>query len=129
MTAQGRRGRRSQRGLSESVQYAVLLPLLLICTLGIIEAGIWVHGHNVALGAARAGAEAARGTDGSSGSALTAAQGIAEQGGLESVSVWADRRQTEVVITVSARIPLILDLGLGRITETAAAPVERVTQP
>ena len=30
---------------------------------------------------------------------------------------------------VSGNAPMIFDLGLGRITETATAPLERVTQP
>jgi hypothetical protein len=37
---------RDERGLSESVQWAVLWPALMLLTLGIIQAGIFLHGRN-----------------------------------------------------------------------------------
>ena len=37
---------RDQRGLSESVQWAVLMPLLLLMVLGISHAGIWLVGRD-----------------------------------------------------------------------------------
>jgi hypothetical protein len=36
---------RDERGLSESVQWAVLWPALMLVTLGIIQAGIFLHGR------------------------------------------------------------------------------------
>lgn len=36
---------RDERGLSESVQHAVIFPVLMLLTLGVIQAGIWIHGH------------------------------------------------------------------------------------
>src|SRR4051794_18424719 len=120
---------RNERGLSESVQYAVIWPVLLLATLGIIQAGIWVHGHNVALRAAQAGADIARGTSGSTGEAEALSTGIARSGGLSGIQVGVARRVATVEVTVSGTTPFILDLPLGRITESAAAPVERVTRP
>lgn len=120
---------RDQRGLSNSVQYAVITPALMLVTLGIIQVGIWMHGHNVALRAAQAGADAARGSYGSVAQAHQVAQGIAEQSGLKRVSVTVSRSAAQVDVTVAADAQLIVELGLARVVETAAAPVERFTQP
>jgi Flp pilus assembly protein TadG len=120
---------RDERGLSESVQYAVIWPVLLLTTLGIIQTGIWVHGHNVALRAAQAGADIARGTSGSAGEAESLSAGIARSGGLSQVQVGVTRGAATVEVTVTGTTPFILDLPLGRISESAAAPVERVTRP
>jgi Flp pilus assembly protein TadG len=120
---------RSERGLSESVQYALIWPVLMLVTLGIIQAGIWLHGRNVALRAASAAADIARGSYGTAAEAETVARGIAQSGGLKQVSVTVDRGSTSVAVTVRARAVLILDLGLAALAETASSPIERVSQP
>ena len=120
---------RSERGVSESVQYALIWPVLMLVTLGIIQSGIWLHGRNVAQRAATAAADTARGTYGTSGDAETVARDIAQSGGLQEISVVVRRSPTAVTVVVHAQAALILDLGLSSLTETASAPVERVTQP
>jgi Flp pilus assembly protein TadG len=120
---------RDERGLSESVQWAVLWPLLMLLTLGIIQAGIFLHGRNVAQRAATAAADVARGTYGSAADAEHLGESIASSGGLKSISVRVRRTGTTVTADVSAYPPMIFDLDLGRIDETAVAPLERVTQP
>ena len=120
---------RSERGVSESVQYALIWPVLMLATLGIIQSGIWLHGRNVAQRAATAAADTARGTYGTSGDAEAIARDIAHSGGLQQISVEVRRSSTVVTVVVHAQAALILDLGLGSLSETASAPVERVTQP
>jgi Flp pilus assembly protein TadG len=120
---------RDERGLSESVQWAVLWPLLMLLTLGIIQAGIFLHGRNVAQRAATAAVDAARGSYGSTGDAEQLGARIASAGGLRNISVRVRRTGSTVTADVTAYPPMILDLDLGRIDETAAAPVERVTRP
>jgi Flp pilus assembly protein TadG len=120
---------RDERGLSESVQWAVLWPLLMLLTLGIIQAGIFLHGRNVAQRAATAAADVARGSYGSAADAEHLGESIASSGGLKSISVRVQRTGTTVTADVSAYPPMIFDLDLGRINETAVAPLERVTQP
>ena len=120
---------RDERGLSESVQWAVLWPLLMLLTLGIIQAGIFLHGRNVAQRAATAAVDAARGSYGSAAEAEQLAATIAGSGGLRSISVRVQRTGSTVTADVSGYPPMIFDLELGRIDETAAAPLERVTQP
>jgi Flp pilus assembly protein TadG len=120
---------RDERGLSESVQWAVLWPLLMLLTLGIIQAGIFLHGRNVAQRAATAAVDVARGSFGNAADAEHLGESIASSGGLKSISVRVQRTGTTVTADVSAYPPMIFDLDLGRINETAVAPLERVTQP
>lgn len=120
---------RDERGLSESVQWAVLWPALMLVTLGIIQAGIFLHGRNVAQRAATAAIDAARGSYGSAADAQHLAANIAASAGLKDVSVRVQRSGTTVTADISATAPMIFDLRLGRISETASAPLERVTAP
>jgi len=120
---------RDERGLSESLQFAVIWPVLMLVTLGIIEGGIWLHARNVAERAAIAAVGAASGSRGSTDAARELAHDLAGSGGLSNVSVEVSRGAVEVTAVVSADSPLVLDLGLGRIRETAAGPLERVTRP
>jgi Flp pilus assembly protein TadG len=120
---------RDERGLSESVQWAVLWPALMLVTLGIIQAGIFLHGRNVAQRAATAAVDAARGSYGSVADARQLATNIASSGGLKNISVRVQRNGSTVSADVAATAPMIFDLRLGRINETAAAPMERITPP
>jgi Flp pilus assembly protein TadG len=120
---------RDERGLSESVQWAILWPLLMLLTLGIIQAGIFLHSRNVAQRAATAAVDAARGSYGSAADAQRLGESIASSGGLRSISVHVKRTGTTATAEISAYAPMIFDLGIGRISETAVAPLERVTQP
>ena len=118
-----------ERGITESAQFALIWPLLLLVSLGIIQAGIWIHGHNVANRAAHAAADAASGSYGSSAEARQIAEGIARSGGLTDVVVQVSTSATVAEVAVTGSAPSLLDLPLGRIHETASAPVERVTRP
>lgn len=120
---------RSERGLSESVQYAVLFPVLMLVFLGIIQAGIWVHGRNVAARAANAAADAARGSYGDASQARDIATDLAAAGGLDGVAVSVTRNVDRVNVTVTGQAPTMVDLGLSQISETASAPLERVSTP
>ena len=120
---------RDERGLSESVQWAILWPLLMLLTLGMIQAGIFLHGRNVAQRAATSAVDIARGSYGTAADARHLAETIARSGGLEHISVRVQRTGTTASADVSGNAPMIFDLGLGRITETATAPLERATPP
>jgi Flp pilus assembly protein TadG len=121
--------RRNERGLSESVQLAVVWPALMLVTLGILQAGLWLHGRNVAQRAAAAAVDTARGSTGTVQAARAAGAELARSGGLDGVVVDVVRGATDVTATVTAASPLLLDLGLGTLRESAAAPLERVTPP
>ena len=120
---------RDERGISSSTQLAVVLPLLMLLTLGIVEAGLWLHARTVAQRAATAAVDVARGSYGTAGEGEQRARDLAHAAGLREVVVRVDRGPQRVTAVVSARATLILDLGLGRIEETAAGPRERVSTP
>lgn len=124
----GIRGR-DQRGLAESTQWAVLFPVILLVSLGIIQVGIYLHGRNVAQRAATSAVDAARGSYGTSADAERVARGIAQQGGLREVSVSVSRGATTVTADVRADPVFVFDLGLARLHETASAPLEKVSTP
>ena len=115
--------------MTESVQIALIWPLLLLVTIGVIQAGIWIHGRQVALRAAVTAADVASGSASSSGAAQDLATKIARSAGLNSVDVDVDTSATTVRVVVSGTMPSILDLPLGRISESAAAPRELVSTP
>lgn len=121
--------RRNDRGLAESIQYALIWPLLMLVTLGIIQTGLWLHGRHVAQRAATAATDIARGSYGDAAEARELATSLARAGGLRNVDVAISVGSGDVTVSVSAAAPTILDVGLGRISETAFAPRERVTQP
>ena len=122
-------GRADQRGLSSSTQLAVVLPLLMLLTLGIIEAGLWVHARTVAQRAATAAVDVARGSYGTAGQGEERARELTAAAGLTDVSVTVDRGPQQVTARVSARATLLIDLGLGGVEETASGPRERVSAP
>ena len=107
----------------------MIAPTLMLVTLGIIQAGVWVHGHTVAVRAAQSAADIARGSYGQASEAQDRARTLATVGGLRDVQVSVTRGAERVDVIVSARSPVIFDVSLGRIAETASAPRERVTPP
>jgi Flp pilus assembly protein TadG len=129
--ASGRRraGGTDERGLSSSTQLAVVFPLLMLLTLGIVQAGLWLHARNVAQRAATAAVDVARGSYGTAGEGEQRARDLAAAAGLSDVTVHVDRGPQRVTAAVSAHATLVLDLGLGPIRETASAPRERVSAP
>ena len=121
--------RTDQRGLSSSTQLAVVFPLLMLLTLGIIQSGLWLHARNVAQRAATAAVDVARGSYGTAAEGEQRARDLAAAAGLTDVVVHVNRGPQRVTADVSAHATLVLDLGLGTIEETASGPRERVSTP
>lgn len=121
--------KRDERGLTESIQLAVIWPLLMLVTLGVIQTGLWLHGRNVAQRAATAATDVARGSYGDAAEARNLATSLAQAGGLKQVKVDLSIGVQDVSVTVSAAAPTMLHVGLGRIAGTASAPRERVSRP
>ncbi len=119
--------RRSERGVSESLQWAVITPALLLCVLGLVQTGAWLHGRQVLHAAAAAAAEAEAVLDATPGSGERAARQVAGTT-IVRLEVRVTRRSGEVSVTVSGDVPMFFDVGQGRLTATAAAPVEETTR-
>lgn len=115
--------------MTDSVQWAILTPLLLLTVLGIIQAGLWLHGRTIASNAAIAAAEEAAVLGAADTNASAIAHRIADAGGLVDLAVTVDRGTERVRVVVSGRMPTFVDLGQTRVSEQATRPVERVTQP
>ncbi|WP_260283269.1 TadE/TadG family type IV pilus assembly protein [Propionibacterium freudenreichii] len=117
------RRRRDERGLSESLQWAVLAPVLMLIVLGLIEAGVWLHGRSIVQQAALTAAE----TQALSGISSDAAEKVVADmtGQLEAVRTHSLVSDTEISVTVEATVPLPLDVGLGDVTVTATRVKEQ----
>ena len=115
---------RSARGLSESVQWAVLTPLVLMVLLGLIHAGVLMHGRGVAGQAALAGAEAQSLSGSGPGVGERVAREVAEAGGLRSVDVQAGQEGGNARVEVRAHVDSFMTAGLTRVASIAWQPVE-----
>lgn len=121
--------RRDERGVSDSLQWAILLPVVLLTILGMIQVGLWAHGRTVAANAAVAAAERAALYGGDTAAARAAASRIADHGGLIGVDIGVTQTPAEVRVRVRGRMPTFFDLGQTRVDEQATRPRERVTRP
>lgn len=119
----------ADRGMQESTQWAILLPALLFCVLGLIQSGIWLHGKNVLSTAAAAAAEAESLPTATAGAGRRAAVAVTGPAGLTSVEVSVVRGPGRVDVLVAGTVPTFFDVGQGRITGRASAPSEGVRRP
>lgn len=113
----------NQRGFSESTQWAVLTPVVLVLVLGLVQMGVWLHARTAAGEAAAtvADLQAAGLPD-----AVAAGERIATSAGLGSVRITSEIDHEVVVVTVTGRAALFFDFGQGMIQERAVSPRERV---
>lgn len=116
------------RGGSSAISTVLLVGVMGLAIIGTFQATVWWHGRGAALHAAAAAAEAERVLRPSSGAGQQAAAAVASQTGLVDPQVSVSRSATEITVTVSARVPLFIDIGLGRFTEHVTMPRERITQ-
>lgn len=113
----------NQRGFSESTQWAILTPVVLVLVLGLVQLGVWLHARTAAGEAAATAADLqAAGLP----HAVEAGERIATAAGLRSVTITSETDQEVVVVTVTGRAALFFDVGQGMIQERAVSPRERV---
>lgn len=115
---------RGERGLTESLQWAVLWPVVMLLVLGTIQLGVWWHAHLTLAAAAATAADLSTLEQAAPAAAREAAIDVAASGGVEAVDVDVSRGPRDVEVVVTGRAPLIIDLGLGTIRATATAPLE-----
>lgn len=118
-----------ERGLNESLQWALLLPVVLLVLLGILQTAIWLHARQAAQHAAAAAAEAAAVWQADADAAEQAARKITDIAGLREVDVVVHAGPTELTVTVSGRPQMIIDLGPTWVRQSAVITPERVSQP
>lgn len=120
---------RPDRGMSGSVQWAILVPVILLTVLGAIQVGLWAYGRIVASHAAIAAAEEAALLGASEADARALGTEIASGGGLTDIQVQLVVDAGTARVTVRGRMPTFVDLGQTRVSEQATRPREQVTRP
>ena len=111
----------NQRGVSESTQWAVLTPAILLLVLGLVQLGVWLHARTVA---GQAAATVADLSAAGAGDAIAAGQRVAASGGLQGVAISTVMSGDLVVVTVTGRAPVFFDVGQGQIVAQAVLPQE-----
>ncbi|HMQ65964.1 MAG TPA: pilus assembly protein [Arachnia sp.] len=121
------RRRHADRGLSGSVQLAVLLPFAIGIFLLLLQWSLVTWAEATALAAAQESARAAAAYDGSEAVGAASGAGVAGNGSLTGVKVIVDRgpRQTTATVTGTA----VVVLWPRAVSQTASAATERVTTP
>lgn len=123
------RSRRDQddRGLTDSLQWTIATPLIMLCILGTIQAGLLLHGRSTVRQAAAAAAEVEAVSQPGSEGASAAAQQVAQAGGLTAVRVQVNRSPAAVDVVVIAAVPVFFDIGQGQVSGHASMPREKET--
>lgn len=103
-----RRRRHAQRGMSESVQWALLAPLVMACLCGLIQLAVWSHGRAVVQSAAIAGAETYALFGGDEGQARDSVRAILNSAQIHASSIVVDLRDGWVEVTVQAHVTSIM---------------------
>lgn len=124
------RPHRNSRG-AVTFELVVLMPVLLVISLGGVHAALLFHARTIAAAAAQNGAREAAAEDGSLGGGIATATAFTRVAGettLSNVRVDGDRSRTSVTITVHASsISLVPGLPTDA-TSSATLPVERLTR-
>ncbi|WP_396121938.1 TadE/TadG family type IV pilus assembly protein [Aestuariimicrobium sp. p3-SID1156] len=123
--SRGLRRGHCDRGLTQSIQWALLAPVIMLTIVGLVQAAVWLQARQCAGQAAISGAEAEALFQAPAGSGRTVAEQIAQQGGLENVHVRVHRTGGMAVVTVTASANTFLNFGQGRVSRTASIPLER----
>ncbi len=115
----------NQRGLSGSLQWALLIPVVLLCLLGSIEWAMSARGQSAANEAAWTAAEAVAVIRGSKAQAKSAALDVARRGGLHDAATNISCSATTCRVTVSGTVPSLIPMTRPPITATVSLPLER----
>lgn len=113
-----------ERGLSETTQWVLLAPLLLVVVLGIVQSALVLHGRSVAANAALAGAEAAALSGGSSAQGGRTARDVADRGGLTQTRVDVDLSDGLVRVVVTGQVDSFVPLPQNHVSASAEVPAE-----
>lgn len=117
--------RPGERGLSNSVQVAVLLPFSFAVLLAVLQWAMVSWAEATALSAAQHGAAVAAALDGSAAAGEAAATGAARTAALQSVSVTVERGGATTTATVSGRALVVV--WPRDVTRTVVVPTERLS--
>ena len=117
---------RDERGMSNSVQAAVLFPLFFALFLGLLQWALITWAEASALAGAQHGAAVAARHAATAGEGHSAALGAADNGSLVAVEVRVERGARETTATVSGRALVVL--WPKEVTKTVVVATERLTR-
>lgn len=122
--------RDSEAGLN-SIEAAILMPVVIALLFGIVQATIFFHARNVASAAAQVAVQAAAAYDGSAGAGQAAgATYLANVGGINNAGVSVSRGAQTTTATVTGKTaPLVPGMPLPTIKVSAQAATERLSSP
>ncbi|MEE8870002.1 MAG: TadE/TadG family type IV pilus assembly protein [Acidipropionibacterium acidipropionici] len=103
--------RRDERGVVESVQWALVWPVMLLAVFGIIQAAVLLQARSAVTEAARAAVRAETLAGSHPGDALDAAWQVAGPSGVRDITVTVGRSGPLTTVEVRARAPILLDLA------------------
>ncbi|MFD3556889.1 TadE family protein [Streptomyces goshikiensis] len=117
-----------------SIQMAIVFPFILLVTVAVVQASMWVYARNIALTAAREGVAAARvyqAPEGAGAARATETLGRIAGDSLAGSSVsTTGSSATEVRVTVTGQaLSLMPGLSGLSVSQSASAPRERWTTP
>ncbi|MCC0100679.1 pilus assembly protein [Streptomyces flavotricini] len=117
-----------------SIQMAIIFPFVILVTVAVVQAAMWVHARSIALTAAREGVAAARvyqAPDGAGAARALETLGRIAGDSLTATSVsTSGSSATDVRVTVTGSAPsLIPGVGGLSVSQSAGAPRERWTTP
>lgn len=120
---------RHERG-SATIQLVVLLPALFSLMFLGVQAALMYQGRTVALAAAQEGARDSAAENGSTSAGISTAKSFVEAStaGLKGTTASGSRSATSATITVTTYTVSVIPGWKPRITQSAAMPVERLTQ-
>jgi Flp pilus assembly protein TadG len=132
-TSSSRRLRRRDEQGSISVELVILLPALFALMFVGMQAALFHHARTVAIAAAQEGARAAGAEQARESEGIRAANefltGAGGDDALMTTAVTADRTTTTATVTVTGFSLSVIPGWKVRITQSATAPVERLTAP
>ena len=124
-------GRERERGVA-SIQLVILMPVLFTLLFVGMQAAMIYHGRTVAIAAAQEGARAAAAQNGTPAAGQAAATAfVAAAGGdgtLQGVTVTSNRTATTATVVVTGTTLSVVPGWTPSITQSASAPVERLTR-
>lgn len=112
------------RGAAQSMQWALLTPLLTLAILGLVQGAVILQARQSVREAAFAGAQAEALYGAPAGSGAVTARRVAESAHLREVHVSTERSGQVAVVTVSALPDSFFNIGQGRVSRTAIVPLE-----
>ncbi len=120
---------RDERG-STTVEFVVLVPLMVMLFMVVVQFGVYFHTRAVATTAAHQAVDNARILDGTADAGTAAATQFLDQnaGALRDRDVSVERTDTAVRVTVTGEVLSLIPFASFPLDVTVSAPVERVVE-